>query len=479
MRGRAASGIALLVANGLLAATVAAGSPAAGAGEPARAPAAAASRPNILIVNTDDQRADSMRWMPKTMAWMSGGTSYPNFRVSIPSCCPSRASFFSGRYPHNSRVLVQSQAANLDMSTTLQHYLRANSYRTAMAGKFLNSWPLETAPPDFERYSVIKNGYYTYRTNLNGQLKRITRSTPGVRPYSTSYLGDRLRNFLSGFESNDAQPWFAYYSPHAPHITGNTTTYAVPEDKYAAAPVQPCAQPGEENRKDKPPYVRWWNIDPAYVAELCASQARSLMSIDDEFDALMTQLVADGELANTLVIFTSDNGYLWGEHNRTNKFTPYEPSVRVPMLMRWDGRVLDGIDNRLASMVDLMPTALDAAGVRLPLNAPSPDGRSLLQPDQRAWSFTEYFKDTSSGSVPSWAMVTNGRVKYIETYGVDGTTGQETLAFQEYYDLANDPVEDRNLLRDGWSGNDPSAQELATLRQVLSSARTCSGSNCP
>jgi hypothetical protein len=76
-------------------------------------------------------------------------------------------------------------------------------------------------------------------------------------------------------------------------------------------------------------------------------------------------------------------------------------------------------------------------------------------------------------------MVTNGRVKYIETYGVDGTTGQETLAFQEYYDLNSDRAEDVNLLRDGNSGNDPSAQELATLRQVLSSARTCSGSNCP
>jgi N-acetylglucosamine-6-sulfatase len=261
------------------------------------------------------------------------------------------------------------------------------------------------------------------------------------------------------------------------HVVGGWKTLAVPENKYATSPVGACAKPGEADRSDKPPYVSWVKPDPAYDQALCESQIRTLRTVDDEIDLTMRQLQADGELSNTLVIVTSDNGYFWGEHDWKGKFLPYEPSVRVPLRLRWDGHFAVGTDTRLASVVDIMPTILEATGVTPTKTA---DGRSLLRQDNlRSDVYSEYFQDAANGSnIPTWSSLTNSERKYVETYVVDPATGT-TRTYKEYYDLRRDPGELVNLLGDRDPATDPPANELTSLTQRLAAARTCTGAVCP
>ncbi len=437
---------------------------------PVAPPAVAAEgpRPNILIVNTDDQRFDTMQYLPKTLQWMSGGKNYPNFQVAIPSCCPSRSDMFTGRYPHNNGVRLQSQAANLDMTTTWQYYLKQGGYSTAMAGKFLVSWPAKSAPPYFDRYSMIQGAYNDYYAYVNGQTKHLVRTDAAPRNYSTIWLGDQLRGYLHGFEANDTKPWLAYYTPQAPHFV-NPGGLAKPEPKYANAPVGACLQPNEADRSDKPAYVRWRTYDAAQYTQVCQAQIRTLFTVDDTMDEIFTQLQADGELSNTLVIFMSDNGYLWGEHGYDAKFVPYLPSVKVPLRIRWDGHVTAGTDNRLAVNVDVLPTVLQAAGVTIPAGKPAIDGESLLTPSHRTVIYTEYFRDLDNAKIWTWASLYDRHVHYIEYTKPDNTK------VREYYNTDSDPVENLNLLGDASSANNPPASELNALAARLATLRTAAG----
>jgi arylsulfatase A-like enzyme len=430
--------------------------------------AVAAERPNILLINLDDARFDALQYMPKTAGWMAPGVNFSNARVAIPSCCPSRATMFTGRYAHGNGVTRQSEGLQLDTEHTLARYLQSAGYSTAMAGKFLVSWPRSTPPPGFNRHTVIWGGYYNYEARLQGVSRQVSE-------YSTVFLGEQLRTHLREFEASDSTPWFGYLATQAPHISDGWKTLPVPETKYASSPVGNCAEPSEADRSDKPTYVTWVQADPGYDQQLCAAQIRTLMTVDDEIDLTLRQLQTDGELANTMVIFTSDNGYFWGEHGWTGKFLPYEPAVRVPLRIRWDGHLTSRTDSRLASIIDIFPTITETIGI-----APSRalDGRSLLRYNNlRSEIFSEYFNDADNGStIPTWSSLTSTTRKYVEN-SIVNSSGQTTLV-REYYNLQTDPGELVNLLQDGDSANDPSASELASWAQRLTNARACGGNSC-
>ena len=435
----------------------------------AAAPAASQQqqrRPNILLINTDDQRFDTMHLMPKTRQWFRTGVQLSRFQVAIPSCCPSRADMLSGRYPHNNGVLRQDDARKLDMKTIFPYYLKQAGYRTAMTGKFLLSWPTQSAPPSFDRYATIQGGYEDYYAYVDGRSEHLVRTNSQPRNYSTLWLGDKLRSYLREFERDDDTPWFAYYAPQAPH---NSEGPAKPEPKYANADVGDCLAPNETDRSDKPEQVRWRDYSASRYRAICEGMSRALLSVDDVVDELFRQLEADGELANTLVIFTSDNGYLWGEHGLDSKFMPYLPAVRVPFLIRWDGQVRAGTDNRLGVNVDIAPTILEAAGVQVPANKPKLDGESLLRPSSRKTIFTEYFQDDANGPHWTWAATYDGQVHYVEYRKNNGGT------VREYYDLRSDPDENLNLLGDKSTANDPPSSELNSLSSRLATLRSANG----
>jgi arylsulfatase A-like enzyme len=462
----------------LLLATSLLGQP-AGAARPAPATSVTVdSRPNIFVYNLDDLRdavpggVDPLDFMPEVRAWMADGTRYANSFVVDPACCPSRASLMTGRYPHNNGVRLQAHGPNLDWRHSMACYLRDAGYATYLDGKFLTTWPKTEVPPCFHHSTVMWSGYNNVKVKVDG----VDRTARG---YSTTYLGNRGRVYID--EALQAgTPFLLYEAPQAPHwvkVTnpdGTTSRLAVPDAPYRDANVGDCAGRLESDRSDKPPYVRWRNETIEQGQAMCASQLRAIMSADDQFGATMQLLADRGVLDTTLVIFTSDNGYMWSEHGRTEKFVPYEPSVRVPLLVRWPGHIPAGVDaTRLVSYLDLLPTLLGAAGAMPAPGSPPLDGESLLARAARSTFFAEYYSDPANGKVPSWKMVRTRSVKYVQTYDSSGA-----VTFREYYDLDADPAELVNLLKDGNAANDPPPSEVDRLATQLDGFATCQGSAC-
>ncbi len=349
------------------------------------------TRPNILLIVTDDQRATgTLGVMPKTLRYFRrGGKQYTNAYATTPLCCPSRASILTGRYAHNTGVR-RNRVAGLDLSTIFPRRLVRNGYKTAMAGKFLNGWSRRRLP-HFDHWALLKvrnGGYFRPTFNVDGNLRRL-------RGYSTNLIGRHAVNFLNRFENQDDDaPWFLYVAPYAPHYPWT------PAKKYVQASLPDWSgNPAvfEQDLSDKPAYVRQVNWTLAAARSVRAGQLRTLMSVDDMVSRIVRRLRALGEERDTLAVFTSDNGFNWADHSLgagASKRVPYGASVRVPLLLRWPGHVGPGSRaGRLVGNVDIAPTVLSAAGIEANPARPPLDGRSLLRSRGRPRILLEYWKE--------------------------------------------------------------------------------------
>ncbi len=421
-------------------------------------------RPNVVVINLDDMRADLTPYLPKVRQWLvDGGTTFRNGYVSTPSCCPSRASLMSGRYVHNNGQF-QQQTLGFNLNLTVQRYLHDAGYLTGHAGKFLHWLDLSVEAPHFDRWTYFKGGYENAYMNFDGTVRRS-------QGYSTTIVFDRAVEYVDDFERrDDARPFYLHLAPVAPHAP------SIAEPRYASVTV-PAHQPDpsymEADRADKPPFVRSQNQTPAAALATRTAMVRTLYTVDDQVDRLMRHLQATGELANTLVIFTSDNGFLLGEHKATEKFLPYRKAVEVPLLLRWPGRVPAGaVDDRLVTHVDVLPTILAATGVTQ--THATLDGRDLLSGHTRQRALIEYWHDANnSRTIPTWASIRTAAYQYSEYYDI---ANPATVTFREYYNLQADPYQLVNLLADGVPANDP---DTAPLSQALRAARQCAGTSCP
>jgi arylsulfatase A-like enzyme len=439
------------------------------------APAAAATRPNVLVIVTDDQRA-GLSVMPFTTRWLrDGGTRYPRAFANTPLCCPARASIMTGLYAHNHGVLSNQSADQLDQDATIQKALHDAGYRTALVGKFLNQWELSTSPPNFDRFAIISNklnGQLFGNDYYNGGLWNVNGAMRVVDEYSTRFVGRRAVSFLKAQEAQDPTPWFLFVAPAAPHLP------ARPEPIYAEAPIafwpgNPATE--ELDLSDKPP---WWQV--AAISEthgrlVREQQYRALMSVDDLVERLAGTLRSLEETRRTLVLYVSDNGFAWGEHGRRGKTLPYAESVKVPMFIRWPGHIpSSSIDRRLVAHVDITPTIRAAVG--LPADpAHPPDGRSLFDPNwERDRLLLEFFP-TADSMTPQWASTWTPGYQYTEYYEAD--TG--VVSFRELYDLAADRWQLDNLYGDAVPENDPSTEDTAALSATLARDHACAGVSCP
>jgi arylsulfatase A-like enzyme len=454
---------ALLVATGLLLLLVAAF---------ASADAQAASkRPNILVIVTDDQPLETLEVMPATRKlFVDGGRTYPNAFVTTPLCCPSRASILTGRYAHNHGILTQ-EPQSFDVRTTLPRYLKRARYLNGLAGKYLNRWGASPSyapmsPPYFDLWASTRpnwDGYYGTVFNVNGQVERIWR-------YSTDFIGRQTILSLRSFERRDDRPWFMYTAPVAPHAP------YIAKPAYRYMPVSPWfGTPSvfEADRTDKPSYVQKQTQSFEQGEAVRAAQLRTLMSVDAMVNAIFSELTRLGEDRDTLAFFVSDNGYLWGQHGIINKTVPYLPSVKVPLMVRWPGRVRAGsVDRRLVANIDLAPTIAQAAGATV--DGPPMDGRPLFD---RRWTrdhlLVEYFAGDTAPA-PTWGSLTAPTYQFVEYYDEDGN-----VTFREYYDLVRDPWQLTNTLADSDAGNDPDLARVAALSRRLAQEQRCVGAACP
>jgi arylsulfatase A-like enzyme len=400
--------------------------------------------------------------MPKTRRFFAdGGTRFPNAFATTPLCCPSRASILSGQYSHNHGVTRNELGERLNVAYALPAYLKDRGYRTAVSGKYLQGIPLNVDPPYFDRWDTFNWGYYDRTHNVNGRAKF-------VRSYSTRRVGSFAVDALRRFERRDRAPWFLYVAPNAPHDP------FAPSRKYKGAPL-PERSHGqvrlERDRSEKPEWVRASSFGRARGNRIMKRQLRTLLSVDDMVGRIVGEMRALGEHRNTLAFFLSDNGFMLGEHGLFGKRLPYEPSVRIPLLMRWPGRVAArAVDERLAANIDIAPTVMSAAGINPDSSYPL-DGVSLLSDRERDFLLLEQIEERS-GRLPGWAAIRSATSVYVEYYSPD----QESVLFREHYDLAADRAQLRNTLADDDTSNDGDIEEL---RSLLDDARTCAGSACP
>jgi len=409
-----------------------------------------APRPNIVVVLTDDQRSDTLEYMPAVMDRMvDEGVTFNNGFVPTAVCGPSRASVLTGQYAHNSGVLYNS-VSTFEGRSTLATLLQDAGYTTSMIGKYMNYYLViqPEVPAGWDDWHVFFWGdYYNHTLVENGEVVEF-----GSEPeeYSTDILRDRALDFI---DENHERPFFLMLAPWAPHLTAVGAPRHV--GAYATLPPWRPESYQEEDLSDKPRFVRWirhlrfqGGIDGLleHIEARDASHIReleTLLSVDEAVESIIERLERYHIDRDTIIVFTSDNGLHWGEHWLGGKYNAYEESIRVPMIVRYPRMIEHArADERLVLNIDIAPTLAELAGVEL---VDPMDGRSLsgiLCDNDTEWRddfLLEYFTvfATALDGMPPYAGVRNERWKYL-IYA---------SGFEELYDLQNDPSELDNLLK--------------------------------
>ena len=435
----------------------------------------APSRPNFVIILTDDLDMTQVAYMPQVLGLLGrkGMTFAANFAPD-PICAPSRASLLTGLYPHNHKV--RENVAPLGgfkafekggfEASNLAVWLSGAGYRTGLIGKYLNGYPtprLAThVPPGWtDWFGLTSPEYFDYTVNENGAIR-----TYGHAPedYQTDVLKARALRFLG---VQDPRPFFLYVAPHAPH----SPPVPAPRDSEALNGIHPPRPPSydEADVRLKPKYIRDLpRLSKAVAArtdDLYLSRAETLLAVDALVAEVVKALEAQGALGRTYILFSSDNGFEFGAHRVDHgKGDPYEGSIRVPLLVRGPGISEGTTSESLVANIDLAPTLLDFAGVA----APAPvDGRSLrpilegrTPEDWRTAVLLEAF-DAPDGDVPGYQGLRTRKNLYVQY-----VTGE-----RELYDLAKDPDELRNLAPE-------SPGLVAELRDRLQTLASCGGASC-
>jgi N-acetylglucosamine-6-sulfatase len=389
--------------------------------------ARAGDRPNILLIVTDDQRFDTMEFMPRTKARVfDEGVTFTNAFVTTPLCCPSRASIYTGMYAGNHKV-----HENLDPLTTptFAQRLDASNYYTGLVGtKYLNSWPDFRQRPEFD-YWAVGGDAFDNQMFVNG-------ATVQTNDYITYTYRDYAARFLeqAAEQSDPFMLMLPFFAPHLPAIPAPGD-----ENLHLDLPAHRPPNFGEADMADKPasisalPSLTSGQIDKIDAARI--GQIQTLNAVDIAVDDLLTMLDDLGTLDNTMVMFLSDNGYFWGEHRLSAKRYAYEESIRVPFGIRYPARIPAGtINDQFVANIDIAATIYDLTGVATPTQL---DGRSLLPllEGTNEWRDDLLFEGWGA---PSYNAVRTARYKYIE-----GDNDE-----RELYDLLLDPYELDNVYAD-------------------------------
>lgn len=453
-------------------------------------PVQAAARPNIVVVMADDMDARMLTFLPKLSSMTSGrGMTFSNVYTAAPVCCPARAAFLRGQYPHNTGVLANGgQLGGFDRfrnqgleQSTIATWLQSAGYRTGLIGKYLNDYEksLKHVPPGWDRWFVYGGlgKYTTYRVSDQGKERVLGKPKTSKKKhhgkhkkkqkhnkkkggeYQTTTLMRKALDFIA--DTPASQPFFLYLAPSSPHEP------ATPAQRHKNAQVAASGAPrvpsfNEADNSDKP--ALWQNrglmsnkniatIDSFYVKQL-----RCMLAVEEMLEGVINALAADGRLNNTYIIFTSDNGFHHGEHRiGLEKNTPFEESTRVPFTISGPGIPSGSTSDALVSLIDIAPTLAEWAGQTAPSFI---DGRAmqpLLQGNVPGSWRTALVSELLLGPAGGFTLLRSGDAAYT-AYG-DGT--------RDLYDLANDPFQLENIV----TSVPPS--ETAALEAIYAALATC------
>lgn len=428
-------------------------------------------RPNVVVVMADDETVHALRFQRHVVREIGRrGATFTNNFVNYSLCCPSRATFLTGLYAHNHHVLNNSPPdggfpafERHDSRNDLPLWLQHAGYHTGAVGKYLNGYGsngVPLVPPGWEEWYGLMGEitFYDYTLNENGRLVDFG-------SHRSDYVDDVITGNAVRFIDHNApsqQPFFlyvAYHSPHGgpPHRPRSGCGIGDPEPPprafggFATARLPKPPSFNEADVSDKPQAIQALApLTPAELAgerQLYRCELESLQGIDDGVNAIVKSLRSAGELGNTLFVYTSDNGFLHGEHRIFDgKVYVYEPSIRVPLLMRGPGIPAGSRVRDLTINADLAPTIVRATGARAQRVM---NGMPILSDTRhpKRELGRELLIEAKGAHAKNFFAIRTRRFKYV-LY----SNGE-----RELYDLRHDPDEVQNVV------DDPAYASVAAL----------------
>jgi N-acetylglucosamine-6-sulfatase len=455
-------------------------------------------RPNIVFILTDDMALHDVEVMPKLKKLLiDEGTTFTNYFVTNSLCCPSRASILRGQYVHNHHVdsNIDSTGEGFQRFQRLGHekstiatWLKAAGYTTGLMGKYLNGYADKNDPThvpegwDDWNSPIDNNAYkhFQYSLNENGKIVAYGDS-------SKDYLTDVIARKAAAFIHKTAakkEPFFLYLAPYAPHAP------ATPAPRHQALfPEAKAPRTASFNEKDvstKPEYVR---AQPMLskkriktVDQLYRRRIQSLQAVDDLLEQLIATLKETGELGNTFIVFTSDNGFHLGQHRLfRGKRTAYEEDIHVPLIIRGPGVSARHSVSYLALETDLAPTFAEWASVTPPSFV---DGRSIVAlfkpqlPPLERWRqavLIEHVPDSELTALEK-TLYKGKQMPRLTAYKALRSNNylyvQYSSGERELYDLRNDPDQLHNVAAK------LNSKDIEKLSLRLRQFDSCNGAGC-
>ena len=430
---------------------------------------------NVVFILTDDHRFDFMGFTGK-VPWLetpnldrlaAQGAYFPNTYVTTALCSPSRASILTGLYSHTHTVIdnVAPDPGNL---TYFPQYLQAAGYETSFFGKWHMGNHSDQPQPGFDHWESFRGQgvYYGPTLNINGQQQSYDDSV---------YITDLLTEHAVGWlETRDEEkPFFLYLSHKAVHSefqpaqrhlgdyedeaiiyppSFNSPQYGQPQMPTGSDSSEPLRGTDYYGDQRLPDWVKqqresWHGVDYMYHGSIPFEDffyryTETLMGIDDSVGEVLDFLDANGLAEDTIVIYMGDNGFSFGEHGLIDKRHFYEESAKVPLLVKWPGKLEPGVPiEQLVQNIDIAPTILEAAGLTQPDHMQGLSFVPLLAREEVPWRdriFYEYYWEYDFPQTPTMFGVRTDRYKYIRYHGIWDTN--------EFYDLQTDPQEMNNLI---------------------------------
>jgi N-acetylglucosamine-6-sulfatase len=433
---------------------------------PEKRPVADQSKPNIVLVLTDDLDArllqEHLEDYPNLRKLAAEGITFANAFVTNPICCPSRATILRGQYSHNHGVLTNvpprggfERFESLGREeSTIATWLHGGGYRTVLIGRYLNGKPRGHKPPGWDEFYGGGGG----KTGT----------------YTTDYYASKASEFVRSMKGK-RKPFFMYLATMAPHAPAKPAPRHANAFPGAQAPRPPAFN--EQDISDKPAWIREMDLlTPKQIDEideLYRKRLQSMLAVDEMIGQLVDALKESGELENTYLVFTSDNGRTMGEHRRQKgKLSAYEEDIRVPLIVRGPGVPEGTMREHLVLNNDFAPTFAELGGVSPPSFV---DGHSLTPllhsnpPPPSDWrsGFLVEGYGNKGGTMPTYKVSAYKAVRTEDHLWVEYAADE-----RELYDLSEDPYELQNL-----NETAPDALKRA-LSSRLNKLRDCSREGC-
>ena len=474
-------------------------------------------RPNLILILADDLDARLLEEhsadYPNLRRLVAEGTTFENAFVTDPLCCPSRATILRGQYAHNHQIVGNTWPRGGSQKfrelghegSTVATWMQDEGYRTVLIGKYMNGYHGPHVPQGWDDWYAIAGGYLSEELNENGRIEHYDPDRYHLDDVLTEKAIDYVRR-----TSGQDKPFFMWLGSKAPHAPA--TPAPRHEDAFSDEPLlKKVPSFDERDVSDKPDWVRnnptLHQRQIATMGDLYRNRLESMLAVDEMVGDLVDTLKESGELSNTYIFFTSDNGFHMGHHRlTTGKWTAYEEDIRVPLIVRGPGVPKGAKREQLVLNSDLAPTFADIGEAQAPSFV---DGRSLEPlleedpPGEGNWRSAFLVEAApSEGRDPPSPLVHESSIKPLLTgdplpegwrraaqsgqwsridWGRPGLKAIRTQRYlyveydtgeRELYALEKDPYQLRNL------AGETSLRLLQELRERLGELRTCSGADC-